>query len=108
MAKAENKMNKREFIAHMAEMNGVSEKQATDAYTMVMNSIQDAVASGVRLSLMGFGTFYLQTHKGHPVQFEGDTGTDRVHDYEVFKFSASNALNKRIRDRRAVVSTVIG
>lgn len=97
------KLSKREFIAFMAEQNKTTLKAAARAYDMVIESIQSAVAAGNELCLMGFGRFYLQTHKGHPVRFKDDpdggaSDSEReVPDYMVFKFSASNALNQRIR-----------
>lgn len=89
------RMTKRNFIAWMAERNDISDAEAARAYNMVINGVCDAVQAGYRLALMGFGTFYLSTHKGHPIQFESKGMA--VKDYAVFKFKASNVLNDRIR-----------
>lgn len=105
----EERLSKREFITFMAKRYGIKSKEAARAYEMVMDSIREAVEQGNELCLMGFGRFYLQTHKGHPVRFkddENDKSTSKpeteVEDYIVFKFSASNALNQHIRERARV------
>ena len=89
------KMNKRDLLAYIAATYNISVQEARTAYDMVVNSIVSQVGAGTEVSLMGFGRFYLQQHKGHPIQFNGETGS--VGNYSVFKFSASNALNHSIR-----------
>ena len=99
--KAVAKMNKRTFIGYLAKENNISLNEATWAYNIVINGIVNVVKTGTKLSLMGFGVFYLQDHKGHPIQFkEDDKQMGRnmhVGKYKVFKFSASNVLNGAIR-----------
>lgn len=99
-----NKISKNQFLADVARNNDMSLEDITDAYNAIVNGIHDAVASGRTLSLTGFGSFYLQRHKGHPVQFEGRSN---VEDYVIFKFSASDVLNKRFRQEDADGQIVI-
>jgi nucleoid DNA-binding protein len=89
------KTSKTAFLNQVARASGVDISTVTRVYTAMINEIQSIVCDGTSLSLTGFGTFYLQKHKGHPVQFEGKS--TRVPDYWVFKFSASDVLNTRIR-----------
>ena len=89
----QTRMNRTELIHYMAEKNGVELSEAQKAYAMTTEAIRDIVASGIKLSLSGFGVFYLQRHRGHPVQFQ--SGATATQDYLVFKFSASNTLNKK-------------
>lgn len=93
-----NKMSKNQFFTEVARANDMSVEDITDAYNAIVAGIHDVVASGQTLSLTGFGSFYLQRHKGHPVQFEGRSS---VGDYVIFKFSASDVLNKRFRQEDA-------
>lgn len=99
-----NKISKNQFLADVARNNDMSLEDITDAYNAIVNGIHDVVVSGRTLSLTGFGSFYLQRHKGHPVQFEGRSN---VEDYVIFKFSASDVLNKRFRQEDADGQVVI-
>lgn len=99
-----NKISKNQFLADVARNNDMSLEDITDAYNAIVSGIHDVVASGRTLSLTGFGSFYLQRHKGHPVQFEGRSN---VEDYVIFKFSASDVLNKRFRQEDADGQIVI-
>lgn len=89
------KTSKTVFLKNVAAASGLDIDVITRVYTAMINEIQNTVCEGNSLSLTGFGTFYLQKHKGHPVQFEGKSNS--VPDYWVFKFSASDVLNTRIR-----------
>lgn len=91
----DNKMSKRKFIKYLAEKNHVTVVEATAAYNMVVDGIIDVVRLGTTLSLMNFGVFYLQEHRGHPIQFKDEKTF--VKGYNVFKFSASNVLNTSMR-----------
>lgn len=102
------KVNKDEFLNRVLTrlQNGVPRSQMVsrgsarlfsvpEMYDAMIDEIFDIVRSGDRLSLTGFGSFFSQTHKGHPVQFGSDKGL--VEDYSVFKFSPSNVLNRDLR-----------
>lgn len=88
-------MNKRAFLETLADRHGLPIEQVEQAYDMIIGGIVDVVCDGYRLNLMGFGSYYKQKHKGQPVQFH--TTVKRLPDYEVFKFSASNTLNRSLR-----------
>lgn len=68
-------------------------------YKAAIAELEDVMVSGTKLSLTGFGSFYMKEHKGHPVQFWDETGN--INNYMVFKFSASDVLNRRLRARIA-------
>ena len=97
----ECRMNRKNLVAYMAAKNDISEDDAQSAYRMTMDAIRDLVASGVKLSLSGFGVFYLQTHRGHPVRFQA--AGNRTDNYLVFKFSASNTLNRFVREKHGAL-----
>lgn len=90
-----NKISKKHFLAAVARDSGMSVENMTKAYDAIVDGIRDQLAAGNTVSLTGFGSFYLQKHKGHPVQFEGHAV---IKDYIVMKFSASDVLNKRFRE----------
>lgn len=93
---AKNKISKNEFLANVAREHDMSVEDITTAYNAILDGICATVESGKSLSLTGFGSFYLQRHKGHPVNFEGKAA--EVKDYVIFKFSASDVLNRRFRE----------
>ena len=90
-----NKINKNEFIKMVAEENGLKVKDVKFVYEAIVDKIRDVICDDQDLSLTGFGTFSLQKHKGHPIQFRSDS--DKVDDYAVLKFAVSDALMTKIR-----------
>lgn len=99
----ERRMSRKNLVAYMAAKYDISEDDAQSAYRMTTEAIRDLVASGARLSLSGFGVFYLQTHRGHPVRFQA--AGERTGSYLVFKFSASNTLNRFVRERHGALES---
>lgn len=67
-----------------------------EVFKACMDELIDLICAGHRVAFTGFGSFYAQLHKGHPVQFGGKK--DAVRDYRVVKFASSNVLNKKVRD----------
>jgi len=50
-------MNKGELIDKVAEKAGVTKKQADAILTATLEVVQDAVANGEKVTLVGFGSF---------------------------------------------------
>ena len=50
-------MNKVELIAAVTEKTGMSKKDAEKAVSAVLESVVEAVSSGDKVQLVGFGTF---------------------------------------------------
>ena len=50
-------MNKAELITSMAEKSQLTKKEAEMALNALMESIQEALVSGDKVQLVGFGTF---------------------------------------------------
>lgn len=90
------KVSKGAFLEKVAERSGVPDDVVSAVYHTMISEIEDIMRSNEKLCLTGFGTFSLQRHKGHPVQFE--TEEPVVSDYVVFKFSASNVMNRKFRE----------
>lgn len=89
------KMNQTEFVEYLMATHDLSREEAKRMYQYVIQDIIRLVSGGTILSLNDFGTFELKIHKGHPIQFQKERMM--IPDYPVFKFTASNALNKQIR-----------
>ena len=56
-------MNKVELIAAVAEKAGLSKKDSDKAVAAVLESIVDALASGDKVQLVGFGTFEVRARE---------------------------------------------
>ena len=69
---------------------------ANAVYSAMIDRIFCEVAQGNQIVLQGFGSFYLNEHKGHPVQFKADDNPV-LSDYLVLKFSATKTANRRAR-----------
>lgn len=50
-------MNKTELINSVVEKSGLTKADATKAVNSVFGSVQDALATGDKVQLIGFGTF---------------------------------------------------
>lgn len=91
---SDTKVCKKQFLSEVTREAGMSLEDVSRAYDAILSVVERHVAKDERVSLTGFGTFYLQRHKGHPVQFEDNAV---IPDYVVLKFSASDVVNKRLR-----------
>lgn len=56
-------MNKAELIASMAEKSNLTKKDAEAALNGFMRSVEEALASGEKVQLVGFGTFEVRERK---------------------------------------------
>lgn len=56
-------MNKTELIAAVAEKAEVSKKDADKAVAAVLGSISDALVSGDKVQIVGFGTFEVRSRE---------------------------------------------
>jgi len=50
-------LNKAELVSSVAEKSGLSKKDSEKAVDAVIESIQDALGKGDKVSMVGFGTF---------------------------------------------------
>lgn len=57
------KMNKGELVDQIAEKSGITKKQADAILTAALDSIVEAVSSGDKVTLVGFGTFEPRSRK---------------------------------------------
>lgn len=99
-----NKMNRSEYLTRVAKRSGYSRKVVNDVYDAMVTEFVDVLRSDRQLLLTGFGNYYIQKHKGHPVQFSGGMKKDIVNDYDVLKFSPSNILKRQVCRCNTVIS----
>ncbi|MGI8907232.1 MAG: HU family DNA-binding protein [Candidatus Sumerlaeaceae bacterium] len=54
-------MTKLEVATLLRDRTGISQKQAVDSVELFLESVKEALKAGEKVSLVGFGTFYLKT-----------------------------------------------
>lgn len=91
----DKKVNRSEYLTRVSKRTGIDRKIVLTVYDGLIDELVEIMQNNQQLLLTGFGNFYVQKHKGHPVQFSG--GKDIVSDYNVLKFSPSNIMKKRVR-----------
>lgn len=77
-------MNKAELIASMAEKSNLTKKDAEAALNGFMKSVEEALAEGDKVQLVGFGTFEVRDRKARE-------GRNPRNPEEVIKIPASKA-----------------
>ena len=56
-------MNKAELVASMAEKSNLTKKDAESALNSFMKVVEETLASGEKVQLVGFGTFEVRDRK---------------------------------------------
>ncbi|MGF7059737.1 MULTISPECIES: HU family DNA-binding protein [Proteiniborus] len=77
-------MNKAELVASMAEKSNLTKKDAESALNAFMKSVEEALAGGEKVQLVGFGTFEVRERKARE-------GRNPRNPEEVIKIPASSA-----------------
>ncbi|NMW85168.1 HU family DNA-binding protein [Peptoniphilus sp. AGMB00490] len=77
-------MNKSELVANIAEKAGLTKKDAEQALNGFISSVQEALAKGEKVQLVGFGTFEVRQRKARE-------GRNPRNPEEVIKIPASKA-----------------
>jgi DNA-binding protein HU-beta len=84
-------MNKTEFIAAIAEKNGMTKKAAAEAVAAVTSTIVDVLKNGDEVALAGFGKFSVvdvaEREARNPQT--GETMTVAAHKAPKFKFASN-------------------
>lgn len=90
-------MNKTELISSVAETAGLSKKDATAAVEALFSSVQDTLAKGDKVQIIGFGTFEVReraARKGRNPQ----TGKEiEIAASKVPAFKAGKALKDAVK-----------
>ncbi|MGI6575790.1 MAG: HU family DNA-binding protein [bacterium] len=89
-------MNKVELVNSVAEKAGLTKKDSEKAVSAVFESIQDALAQGERVQLIGFGTFEVRERKARKGR-NPQTGEEiQIAEAMVPAFKAGKALKEAV------------
>eukprot|EP00561_Arcocellulus_cornucervis_P002481 CAMPEP_0185811776 /NCGR_PEP_ID=MMETSP1322-20130828/8453_1 /TAXON_ID=265543 /ORGANISM="Minutocellus polymorphus, Strain RCC2270" /LENGTH=132 /DNA_ID=CAMNT_0028508255 /DNA_START=31 /DNA_END=429 /DNA_ORIENTATION=- len=86
---------KPEFVASVSEKTGLSKAESEAALAAVLETIQEEIAAGKRITLLGFGTFKL-SHRAARKGRNPQTGEElQIKASNSPSFSASKAFKER-------------
>ncbi|MCD7750822.1 MAG: HU family DNA-binding protein [Lachnospiraceae bacterium] len=89
-------MNKKELVSAVAEASGVSRKDTEAVISAFTEVVGDAMKSGEKVQLVGFGTFEA-TQRAARIGRNPATGeTMQIEASNVPKFKAGNALKEKV------------
>ncbi|MBM7614786.1 HU family DNA-binding protein [Alkaliphilus hydrothermalis] len=90
-------MNKAELVAKMSEKSALTKKDAELALNAFMESVEEALETGDKVQLVGFGTFDVRERK--PRQGRNPRNPEQVIDIPASKapvFKAGKTLKEKI------------
>lgn len=91
-------MTKGELVGNIAEKAGVSKKDAEKVLNAVLSSITEALASGRKVQLVGFGTFEVRHREARTGRNPRDPGkTIHIPSRDVPAFKPGKALKEAVK-----------
>jgi len=90
-------VNKAELVAKMAEMSGLTKKDAETALNAFMETVEETLVDGGKVQLVGFGTFDVRERK--PRKGRNPRNPEQVIDIPASKapvFKAGKTLKEKI------------
>ncbi len=89
-------MNKSQLIDAMAQDAGISKSAAKKALESFLNNVEGALKKGGKVSLIGFGTFSVQTRKAREGRNPATGKPIHIPAKKVVKFKAGSDLAKSV------------
>jgi DNA-binding protein HU-beta len=90
-------LNKAELVAKVAEKAGLTKKDSERAVSAVFGCIEEALARGEKVSLVGFGTFEVRARRGREAKNPRTGETVWVPAAWVPALKASKALKEKVK-----------
>lgn len=90
-------MNKTELINAVAAEAGISKGDAKKAYDAVVKSISDALKSGDKVALLGFGSFSVADRPARTGINPATKETIQIEAKKVIKFKAGAELSDAVK-----------
>ena len=89
-------MNKSQLVDAMAKDAGISKAAAKKALESFLDSVEGAMKKGDKVSLIGFGTFSVQTRKAREGRNPATGKAIKIPAKKVVKFKAGSELAKSV------------
>ncbi len=90
-------MNKTQLVEQMATGAGISKAAAERALNAFMDAVMDAVASKDKVTLVGFGTFYVTKRKARTGRNPQTGKTMKIPAKKVVKFRPGSRLSEAVK-----------
>ncbi|MBR3750829.1 MAG: HU family DNA-binding protein [Clostridia bacterium] len=90
-------MNKADLINALAEHNGISKKEAEKAVSGVLALITEALKSGDKVQIMGFGTFEVKDRAARTAVNPATGAKMDIPASKVVSFKAGKALKDSVQ-----------
>lgn len=89
-------MNKAELINRVAEKTGLTKKETEKAVNAVVETIEQALANGEKVSLVGFGTFEVRARRARTGRNPQTGESINIPASRVPAFRPGKALKERV------------
>ncbi len=89
-------MNKSQLVEQMATGAGISKAAAERALNAFMDAVMDAVTSGDKVTLVGFGTFYVTKRKARTGRNPQTGKKMKIPAKKVVKFRPGSRLSEAV------------
>lgn len=89
-------VNKSELIARVADKTGLTKKAAGDSVEAVLSTIEEALASGHKVTLVGFGTFEVRSRAARKGVNPATGASIDIPPTKVPTFKAGKALKEAV------------
>ncbi len=90
-------MTKTELVSKMAEKAGISKANAEKALKAFMEAVQEALAKGDKIALVGFGTFSVAERAAREGRNPKTGEKITIPSCKVVKFKPGNELKKVVK-----------
>lgn len=92
-------MNKQELIAAMAEKTNLSKKDAESALNAFVSTVEETLAKGDKIQLVGFGGFEVRTRAAREGRNPQTGATMKIAAAKVPAFKAGKALKDLVNKK---------
>lgn len=89
-------MNKAELVGSIADKSGLSKADAGKALEAFTETVQDALVNGDRVSLVGFGSFFVNRREARDGRNPATGESIKIAAKNVVKFKPGATLAKRV------------
>ncbi len=89
-------MNKEELVQELAKKTNISQKKAAEVVTSLVESIQNAVSKGKKVTLVGFGTFEARKRAARTGRNPQTGDTIKIEAKKVPAFSAGKKFKEMV------------